>query len=97
MRSDRFAAEVSSNGLGSFHRNFTNRLPEIELRESSKISRMSTDIEGHILKKYEIKKRLGKGVSCSLLFLKLTITSLMSSRACKFVCLCFVYLGLNFR
>ena len=23
---------------------------------------MSTEIEGHILKKYEIKKRLGKGV-----------------------------------
>ena len=28
---------------------------------------MSTEIEGHILKKYEIKKRLGKGVRCSLL------------------------------
>ena len=28
------------------------------------LQKMSADIEGHITEKYEIKKRLGKGVSC---------------------------------
>ena len=30
---------------------------------------MSSDIESHILRKYEIKRRLGKGVSMELSFL----------------------------
>ena len=36
---------------------------QVELSRQTKKTAMSSEIEPHITKKYEIKKRLGKGVS----------------------------------